>query len=97
MRGVGRVRQRPKQVEDRPDTKACADGGDMAHRRMVAAREEETNTGLVETILKGLRCDVEFDAKCFEDIGRPGFWRDRPVAMLSDTAASCCNDDGAGC
>ena len=66
---TGRIGQGAQQVEDRADAEFCADRCDMAHGAVMAAREQEGDTGAVEAVAELMLIGFEVHAERFEHIG----------------------------
>ena len=85
--GTRGVRERPEQVEGRPDADLTARRAGVAHRRVKPGREQECEAELAEVAGRRLGVVVDPDPERVENVGRTGARGDRPVAVLRDRDA----------
>ena len=92
-RHAGRIRERPEDVEDRPDPDLAPHGRGMAHRWVESRREHEPDADLVDARGHGIRPEVDLHAEGLQDVGAAARARRGTVAVLRDPGAGRCRDD----
>ena len=80
----GRVGQRPEQVEHGPYRERATHRRDLLHRRVIVRREEEGETGRLETVARRALVQRQRQAERFQQVGAPRAARHRAVAVLDD-------------
>ena len=88
VRRAGGIGQRAEDIEDGADADPASDRRDVAHRRVVALREEEAEADLADAG-RGLRgAERDRAAQRFEHIGAAAAGGHRAVAVLGDGHAA---------
>ena len=93
---AGRAGDGPQQVEDGPKAQLCADRRDVAHGPVVRRGEHEADAGLVQRPQLALLRRVQVNPEFREDVGRTGFRRQGPVAMLGHLQPAARRDEPHG-
>ena len=89
----GRIGQRAKDVEDRPQADLLARSHRVPHRGMKFRREHEAQAVGLKDSLHRRGLEIHGDAEGFEEVGTAAMARDRPVPMLGDDHARRRDDE----
>ncbi len=91
---AGRVRQRPKQVEDGAGAEFDPRRADVLHGRVMRGCEHETDAGVADASAHLLGVEIDLDAERLQHVGGSRFRRQRAVAVLGDWHAGAGNHEG---
>ncbi len=89
----GRVRDRPEQIEDRPNSDLAADRASESHRGVERRRVHEADTDPFDRLGHLLRRKLDLDTQPLQHVGRPTTAGRRPVAVLGDLDACPGHDE----
>jgi hypothetical protein len=86
----GRIRERPKGVEDRPRSELRTGLSRMTEGRMMCLRKQENKAGFAEHLFLATERNIERNPQCFEHVGAATPARGRSIAVFRyrDTACS---------
>ena len=94
---IGRVGQRPQDIEHGSDSQLLSDRSDIFHGRMVFLCENETETDFLQHLPALVRILLDIDPQSFEAVRRSRQGGGCAVSVLCYLDACCREDEGCRC